>query len=161
MMLTIGYAGGTWDLFHVGHLAFLEACRDRCDHLIVGVVDDESIPRWKGGRRAVIPYAARARIVGALRCVDKVVSHRLVNKVVPADMAACLRQPDKGAPRNSVPYCPELADYVEKFGITVFFHGDDHEPSEYAFYDVPLVMLPYSSHDSTTAIIARIREGKV
>lgn len=65
----IGYLSGTFDLFHVGHLNLLERAKQNCDYLIVGVHHDAS----HKGKKAFISYEERCRIVGACRCVDKVI----------------------------------------------------------------------------------------
>lgn len=64
----LGYASGAFDLFHVGHLRYLQAAADRCDHLIVGVPEDAIITRVKG-RPPVNPLVDRLAIVAALACV--------------------------------------------------------------------------------------------
>jgi glycerol-3-phosphate cytidylyltransferase len=62
---------GTFDLFHIGHLNLLERLRALGDHLTVAVSTDEfnSIKN----KVCSMPYDERARIVGALRCVDQVI----------------------------------------------------------------------------------------
>ncbi len=42
-----GFTCSTFDLFHAGHVAMLEWCRSRCDHLIVGLQYDPSLDRDK------------------------------------------------------------------------------------------------------------------
>jgi len=65
---------GTYDLFHIGHLNLLERLRALGDHLTVAVSTDE-FNRVKN-KICSMPYADRARIVGALRCVDQVIPER-------------------------------------------------------------------------------------
>lgn len=62
---------GTFDLFHVGHLNLLERLSTLGDRLIVGVSTDEF--NELKGKRSVFSYGDRARIVGAISCVDKVI----------------------------------------------------------------------------------------
>lgn len=62
---------GTFDLLHIGHLAMLERLRSLGGHLTVGVSTD-AFNRQKG-KTAILSYAERARLVGALRCVDRVI----------------------------------------------------------------------------------------
>lgn len=68
----IGYVPGVFDLFHTGHLNLLERCKSRCDYLIVGVLTDELVEYYKG-RRTVISYEDRARVIQALSVVDEVI----------------------------------------------------------------------------------------
>ena len=41
----IVYVAGAFDLFHIGHLAFLEKCREHGDYLIVGLHTDPVVNR--------------------------------------------------------------------------------------------------------------------
>ena len=76
----IGYTTGTFDLFHVGHLNLLEKAKENCEILIVGVSTDELVKDYKG-ELPVIPFEDRIRIVGALKCVDKVIAQKTLNKL--------------------------------------------------------------------------------
>jgi len=69
----IVFANGAFDVFHVGHVRYLEAARAEGDWLIVGVNSDASVARSKGADRPVVPAAERAEIVAALACVGAVV----------------------------------------------------------------------------------------
>lgn len=59
---------GTFDLLHIGHLNLLERLRALGDELYVAVSTDEF--NHRKGKRCVVPYAERIRLVSALRCVD-------------------------------------------------------------------------------------------
>lgn len=68
-----GVAGGiigAFDLFHVGHLRFLSAARQQCEHLKVGVGSDRLLCKGKG-RAPVCDQAQRIEILQGLRCVDQ------------------------------------------------------------------------------------------
>ena len=67
----VGYIAGVFDLFHIGHLNLLARAKERCDYLIVGVVTDEGVRKYKGVE-PFVPYAERAALVGACRYVDEV-----------------------------------------------------------------------------------------
>lgn len=71
--LKIGFTNGCFDILHVGHVTYLNAARDACDRLIVGLNVDGSIRRLKGANRPVHDEQARAAVLGALGSVDMVV----------------------------------------------------------------------------------------
>lgn len=70
---SIALANGIFDLFHVGHLRYLEGAKELGDLLVVAVNSDASTRRNKGPGRPVIPQDERAEIVAGLACVDHVV----------------------------------------------------------------------------------------
>ncbi|WP_205700474.1 adenylyltransferase/cytidyltransferase family protein [Cobetia marina] len=62
---------GTFDMFHIGHLNLLKRLSERGDRLIVGVSTDEF--NLLKGKKTLIPYDQRAKIVEAIDCVDLVI----------------------------------------------------------------------------------------
>ena len=68
----VGYVPGVFDLFHTGHLNLLKRSKERCDHLIAGVLTDELVYYFKN-RLPVIPFEERIAIVEAVRYVDEVI----------------------------------------------------------------------------------------
>lgn len=67
------FTNGCFDLVHPGHVCLLEAAAREGDRLVVALNTDASVRRLKGETRPVQDEAARARVIGALRCVDLVV----------------------------------------------------------------------------------------
>jgi len=73
------YAGGTWDMFHVGHLNILRSAKALGDVLIVGIKTDEVVLEYKG-HHPLLSYEDRAAVVEACRYVDAVVPQRTQEK---------------------------------------------------------------------------------
>jgi rfaE bifunctional protein nucleotidyltransferase chain/domain len=69
----IAFANGCFDVLHAGHVRYLNGARREGDRLIVAVNDDASVRALKGPGRPILPAAARAELVAALRGVDYVV----------------------------------------------------------------------------------------
>ncbi len=67
-----GYIAGVFDLFHVGHLNMFKRAKEQCEYLIVGVVTDEGVRKYKEVE-PFIPYEERAEMVRSCRYVDEVV----------------------------------------------------------------------------------------
>ncbi|HET7100389.1 MAG TPA: D-glycero-beta-D-manno-heptose 1-phosphate adenylyltransferase [Terriglobia bacterium] len=67
------FANGCFDLFHVGHVRYLEGARQQGDVLVVGVNSDLSVRQLKGEGRPLLPEDARAELLAAMECVDYVV----------------------------------------------------------------------------------------
>lgn len=62
---------GTYDLFHYGHIRFLQRAKALGDYLVVAVSSDE-FTRLKN-KECIIPYKERAAIVSAIKYVYKVI----------------------------------------------------------------------------------------
>lgn len=66
---------GVFDLFHVGHLRAINAAAVEGDELTVAVQDDRDVEQSKG-QAPVVPLAHRMELIGALACVNEVISYR-------------------------------------------------------------------------------------
>lgn len=68
------YTGGTFDLFHEGHIELLRSCKRIAGDgaVIVGLNTDEFINRFKGNN-PIQSYRERALMLQSCRFVDKVV----------------------------------------------------------------------------------------
>ena len=130
-MTIVGYAGGAYDLFHVGHLNILKHAKSRCDHLVAGVVSDEMLELTKG-IRPIVPLAERLEIVRHISFVDGVHAETL----------------------------PDKLDTWREVGFNIFFKGDDWRGTEkgdrlereFATVGVEVVYFPYTVHTSSTTL---------
>jgi cytidyltransferase-like protein len=59
------------DLFHAGHVRFLEQAKTFGNYLIVGVLEDDVVEEYK--RRPVVSLEDRAKVIAACRSVDEVI----------------------------------------------------------------------------------------
>jgi len=74
---TVVTTNGVFDLLHAGHVAYLAWARAQGDTLLVLLNEDASVRLLgKGPDRPLVPFADRARVVGALRSVDTVTGFR-------------------------------------------------------------------------------------
>jgi glycerol-3-phosphate cytidylyltransferase len=121
---------GTFDVFHVGHLAILERAAALGDRLVVGVSSDE-LNIAKKGRPCVYDLASRTAILRALRCVDEVFTEESLE----------LKR-----------------DYLQKYSADVLVMGHDWEGRFDELADIcEVVYLPRTPSISTTETIERIQ----
>jgi rfaE bifunctional protein nucleotidyltransferase chain/domain len=69
---TVVLANGCFDLFHVGHIRYLRAAKQKGDILVVALNSDASVRRLKGAGRPILPQKERAEILSAFSFVDYV-----------------------------------------------------------------------------------------
>jgi rfaE bifunctional protein nucleotidyltransferase chain/domain len=69
---TIILANGCFDLFHVGHLRYLEGAKALDGLLVVAVNSDKQARLLKGDGRPIFAEKERAELVSGLKCVDLV-----------------------------------------------------------------------------------------
>ncbi len=135
--MVIGFTDGVYDMFHVGHLNMIEACKKRCDYLIVGVHSDEIVESYKH-RKTVINEEDRCRIIAALKVVDKAVINRTRDKL----------------------------ELFRLYGFNKIFIGDDWKGTErwnnfekiLAEVGVTVEYIPYTQGISTTMIRQKLGE---
>jgi glycerol-3-phosphate cytidylyltransferase len=128
--MVIGYTGGVFDLFHVGHVNVLRNARSMCERLIVGVSTDELVS-YKA-KRAVIPFEERIEIVRACRYVDLAVPQESMDKL----------------------------DAHDRYKFNIMFVGDDwYKTEKWQVYEselacraVKIIYFPYTRTTSSTLI---------
>ena len=65
-------ANGCFDLFHVGHVRYLQGAKQLGGVLVVGINSDRQTTQLKGTGRPFMLERERAEIVASLKCVDLV-----------------------------------------------------------------------------------------
>ncbi|GAA1479276.1 hypothetical protein GCM10009623_37220 [Nocardioides aestuarii] len=135
--MTRVYVDMVGDLFHAGHVRLLQEAARHGDHVIAGVLSDETVAAYK--RRPVMTLAERVAVVEACRHVDEVVPD------------APLRLTD---------------GFLDDHQIDVVVHGDDLTSEAAAEVYGPAVergilrLVPRSGGISTTQLIRRAREHR-
>lgn len=75
------YVAGAFDLFHVGHLDFLEQARAQGDFLIVGLHTDPVVNSYKGKNYPIMNL--HERVLSVLACkVSSITSKYKTNLIV-------------------------------------------------------------------------------
>jgi rfaE bifunctional protein nucleotidyltransferase chain/domain len=134
---TVVFTNGCFDLLHAGHVEYLAWARAQGDALIVGLNEDESVRRIKGGARPFVPFADRAAVLLALRSVDVVVGfgertpELLLDRIRPDVHVKSDQYREEELPERSV----------------VLQHGGR------------IALAPHLSRKSTTDLIARILDA--
>ena len=134
------YTGGTFDLFHSGHVAFLRKCA-LVGSVTVSLNTDEFIKNYKGNP-PVMSYAEREAVLLACRYVDAVVPNV---GGVDSTVAIELAQPD------IIIIGSDWArrDYYKQMGFTQDWLDER---------DIGLAYIPYTQGISTTELKKRIAE---
>ncbi|WP_029002398.1 D-glycero-beta-D-manno-heptose-7-phosphate kinase [Azorhizobium doebereinerae] len=129
------FTNGCFDLLHPGHVSLLEQAASHGDRLVVALNSDASVKRLKGPARPLQDEQARARVMGAMRCVDLVV---LFDEDTPLETISAL-----------------LPDVLVK--------GADYAPDEVVGADVvqanggELVLVSLVAGQSTSSLVAKAR----
>lgn len=113
----------------------IETAKKNCEYLIVGVHSDEVVHQYKH-RYPIIPEEERARIVGAVKGVDRVVINEVRDKLT----------------------------LLERYHFDVVFIGDDWKGTErwnnfekiLGEQNVDVIYVPYTKGISTTDIRKKI-----
>ena len=85
---TIVTTNGSFDILHYAHVNLLEKAKNEGSILIVLLNSDESIKRFKGDSRPIIPEQERARMLSALECVNYII---IFNEDKPLDILRVIK----------------------------------------------------------------------
>ena len=127
----IVYTSVVCDLIHIGHINLFKKAKALGDKLIVGVVTDEGVKKYK--REPIIPFEQRMEIVSSIKYVDMVV-----------------KQNNRSGTEN-----------IKKLGnISVLIRGDDAEILEEVNYiksiNAKFIQIPYTKGISSSGIMNKI-----
>ena len=135
------YTGGTFDLFHRGHVNLLGRCRHiaKADLVIVSLNEDAFIEAYKG-RPPVLPYDDRQAVLMACRFVDV---------VIPNTGGADSRPAIEIAKPDAIVIGDDWKDrdYHAQLGVT---------PSWLEQRGIEIIYVPYTPGISSTQIRARL-----
>ena len=82
-------AHGVFDVLHIGHIRLLRQARSLGDELVVSLLSDRYVRKYKGSSRPVHTLAQRMEQITELRSVDRVVvvdgpGHEAVQEMIEA-----------------------------------------------------------------------------
>ena len=134
------YTGGTFDLFHRGHVNFLRQCREIGNYVVVSLNTDDFIERYKG-KTPIMNYDERKEVLLSCRYVDEVIPNTDGEDSKPAILTI---QP------KFVIIGSDWAkkDYYKQMNFTQKWLDDNN---------IILVYLPYTENISTTLIKEKLR----
>ncbi len=131
--LPVILANGCFDLFHVGHIRYLEGAKALGGFLIVGINSDRQVRDLKGKGRPYMPDRERAEIIAAIRCVDAVT---IFDEPTVEELILAIR-PDFHA--KGTDYTTETVperEVVRSYGGTVAIVGDPKDHSSTSLINI-------------------------
>lgn len=129
----IGYAPGTYDLFHAGHLENLMIAANSCEKLIVGVKADELVEQHKH-RKPVLDETERMEILRHFKFVydvypyytrdlhvaDSWISSKYKEKVGAVFLGSDLREDFKDSPDINIVFTERNPDKMKERSTTAY-----------------------------------------
>ena len=141
-MSSILYTGGTFDLFHYGHMQFLKNCKRLSRRVIVSLNTDEFIEEYKG-KKPFLSFEERKKSILMSGCADEVIENSGGSDSKPAILSV---RPDIIAIGDD--WCKR--DYYKQMDFTQEWLDERK---------ILLVYLPYTRDISTTDIIKRVKNS--
>lgn len=136
----IVYTGGTFDLFHAGHVNFLERCAQFGD-VIVSLNTDEFIQEYKG-KPPIMTYEERKAVLQACTWVSSVIPN-----VGGADSTTAIELVEPDVIIIGSDWAKK--NYYKQMGFTQEWLDER---------DIALMYIPYTQGISTTELKKRIAE---
>lgn len=137
-MERILYTGGTFDLFHYGHINFLKQCKRICDTIIVALNTDEFVSEYKTS--TIMNYKEREK---------SLLSCQYVTKVIPNISGKDSRPTILSVKPNIIAIGDDWAhkDYYKQMGFNEEWLEE---------YNIVLIYIPYTKGISSSEIKQRI-----
>jgi glycerol-3-phosphate cytidylyltransferase len=139
-MLKKVYTGGTFDLFHKGHVNFLRQCKEIGDYVVVSLNTDDFIYRYKG-KYPIISYEDRKEVLLSCKYVDEVIPNTDGEDSKPAIISIMPKFVIIGSDWAK-------KDYYKQMNFTQQWLDDN---------GIILVYLPYTENISTTLIKEKLK----
>jgi glycerol-3-phosphate cytidylyltransferase len=135
------YTGGTFDLFHYGHVNFLKKCKKIASQVIVSLNTDDFVSEYKSS--PIMSYDERK--ISLLSC-------SFVDSVVPNTFGADSKPTILQVNPNIIAVGDDWAhrDYYSQMGFTQDWLDDR---------DIVLIYIPYTKGISTSEIRQRIKNA--
>ena len=134
------YTGGTFDLFHFGHINFLKQCKNIADEVVVSLNTDDFVERFKGSK-PILNYKEREKSVRYCKYVDSVIKN-----VSDEDSRACILTVKPSIIAIGDDWAHK--DYYKQMCFDQTWLDDNQ---------ITLVYIPYTKGISTTEIKQRIK----
>lgn len=122
------------DLFHRGHVEFINKAKAYGDYLIVGLHPDDIVKKYK--RKPIYSYEDRKKILESITDVNLVVEDCRFHR------------------------SPTIFDNVKKYNVNIVIHADDFKPhyvEKIEKLGVKFIQVPYYPYTSTTKTLQKIR----
>lgn len=128
------FASVCGDLFHIGHLKYLQQSKALGDYMIVGILTDGAICEYK--RKPIIPFEERMALVKNIKGVDEVVR---MDSVDPTELIKKL---------GNIDVITHSDDWSENFPAAEYMRSIGKQA----------IRTKYYKEQSTTQIINKIRD---
>ena len=136
------YTGGTFDLFHAGHVNLLKRCKEIAGELgsvVVSLNTDEFIKEYKG-KPPIVSFSDRMAVLKACKYVDQVIANS-----GGADSKPTILQVNPNIVAIGTDWAKK--DYYKQMQFTQDWLDDK---------DISLIYIPYTKGISSTEIKTRL-----
>lgn len=134
------YTGGTFDLVHSGHVAFLRKCAQIADKVVVSLNTDEFIAEYKG-KPPILTYEERKAVLEEFGCVDEVIAN-----IGGADSTEAILKVK-----------PDIIAIGSDWAKKDYYAQMKFTQDWLDVYNISLIYIPYTKGISTTEIKHRLR----
>jgi rfaE bifunctional protein nucleotidyltransferase chain/domain len=121
--------GGCYDLFHLGHVLFLQKCKSYGDILVVATSSDKRIRERKGISRPIIREKDRVRVLASLSDVNYALIAPEPEKFFPPPTVRILDALKPDIFTTSDTRLGEYSEELQKKGIRVVYVEPARKPS--------------------------------